>query len=348
MQIPIQNIYFLLCYAWNKLEEKDKVKVDIEDSTQLLDLFAKIIINGSKILLKRGIDRSYVNKNDEIAGIKGKLLLADTIKGNLLLKQKTVCSFDELSSDILFNQILITTILRLIRTLNLQKELRNDLRKIVGMFEDVYEIDLKLSHFKQLRLNRNNSFYGFLMSVCKIVLEYSLPSEDEGKLFFKDFTKDEGKMNELFESFIRNFYRIEQSKFTRVRKEGIKWKLQAIDDESKNHLPMMETDITLESAEDKIIIDAKYYRETMSSYYDAEKIHSNNLYQLFSYLLNQESDEVTKSATGILLYPTIEKEYDLEYIYRTHSIKIKTVNLAADWIVISNRLKDIIGVSSTA
>lgn len=333
-----------MCYSWNKLEEKDKVKVDIDDSTELLDLFAKIIINGAKILLRRGIDRSYVNSEFELPGIKGKLLLADTIKGNLLLKGKTVCSFDEFSSNILLNQILVTTILRLIRTKKLQKELRVELKKVVVMFEDVYEIELKLSHFGHVRLNRNNKFYGFLLSVCKIVFEYTLPSEDEGELFFTDFTRDEGKMNQLFETFIRNFYKIEQKKFSTVRKEGIKWQLKPLTAESTQHLPGMETDITLESADEKIIIDAKYYRETMSTYYDAEKIHSNNLYQLFSYLLNQEADEITKRATGILLYPTIHKEYNLEYEYNSHKIKIKTVNLNEDWTLISKRLLEIIHV----
>ncbi len=44
MQIPIQNIYYLLCYAWDSLEEKGRVSVDIDDTTQLLDLFAKVLI----------------------------------------------------------------------------------------------------------------------------------------------------------------------------------------------------------------------------------------------------------------------------------------------------------------
>jgi 5-methylcytosine-specific restriction enzyme subunit McrC len=41
MQIPIENIYYLLGYAWNKLEEKERVNVSIDDKTELLDLFAK-------------------------------------------------------------------------------------------------------------------------------------------------------------------------------------------------------------------------------------------------------------------------------------------------------------------
>lgn len=111
----------------------------------------------------------------------------------------------------------------------------------------------------------------------------------------------------------------------------------------------METDISLENEEQKIIIDAKYYRETMTTNYDKERIKSSNLYQLFSYLLNQQDgSEKTKKATGILLYPTVEKDYDLDFKYNDHKIQIRTINIDTNWRNISTRLKKIINaVDST-
>src|ERR1017187_717845 len=108
MQIPIENIYYLLCYAWNKLDEKDRIDVAIDDKTELLDLFAKVLINASRMLLKRGIDKSYIDYTSEIAGVKGKLEISQTLKNNLLFKQRTICTFDEFSANILSNQILVT------------------------------------------------------------------------------------------------------------------------------------------------------------------------------------------------------------------------------------------------
>ena len=105
----------------------------------------------------------------------------------------------------------------------------------------------------------------------------------------------------------------------------------------------METDITLENDEEKIIIDAKFYRETMTMNYDKEKIKSANLYQLFSYLLNQQDSNLkTQNATGILLYPTIETNYNLNFKYKEHKIQIRTINLNSNWRNISSRLKEII------
>ncbi len=346
MQIPIENIYYLLCYAWNKLEEKERVNVSVDDKTELLDLFAKILINGTKILLKRGIDRSYIDFTDEIAGVKGKVQISQTLKSNLLFKQRTICTFDSFSSNILTNRILVSTIYSLSRTKGLDKDLKKELITLQRMFSGIELIQINNSLFSQIKLNRNNRFYGFLMNVCQIIYENTLPSEEQGSYKFTDFTRDERKMNQLFEAFIRNFYRIEQSKYNIVKKETIDWQFECDEKDSFQFVPKMETDITLESNSEKIIIDAKYYRETMIINYDKEKIKSNNLYQLFSYLLNQEdTTEKTINAKGILLYPTIEKDYDLQYKYKAHKIEIKTVNLNSNWQLISNRLKEIIDLN---
>jgi len=42
VKIPIQNIYYLLCYAWDKLAERDVVAVEAIDTTTLADLFARV------------------------------------------------------------------------------------------------------------------------------------------------------------------------------------------------------------------------------------------------------------------------------------------------------------------
>ncbi|WP_226065036.1 5-methylcytosine-specific restriction endonuclease system specificity protein McrC [Kaistella polysaccharea] len=343
MPIPIENIYYLLCYAWNKLEEKERVYVSVDDKTELVDLFAKILINGTKILLKRGIDKSYIDYTDEIVGVKGKLQISQTLKSNLLFKQRTVCTFDSFSSNILNNRILLSTLYSLSRTKGLDRELKKELFKLQRMFSGIDLIQINNSLFSQIKLNRNNRFYGFLMNVCQIIYENTLPSEEEGIFKFTDFTRDERKMNQLFEAFIRNFYRIEQNRYTIVKKETIKWSFNSEDQESFQFIPKMETDITLENGTEKIIIDAKYYRETMTINYDKEKIKSNNLYQLFSYLLNQEDETLkTMNAKGVLLYPTIEKEYDLQYKYKSHMIEIRTINLNSNWKLISERLREII------
>src|SRR5579863_5147091 len=270
MEIPIENIYYLLCYAWNKLDEKDRVHVSIDDKTELLDLFAKVLINATKLLIKRGIDKNYTETTEEIPGIRGKLDLSQTIKRNILFKQKTICTFDNFSSNSLLNRILISTIQRLVNTKELDKGLRLELISLSRMFMDIEPLEISIALFNKIRLNRNNRFYGFIMKVCQIIYENTLPSEEPGKFKFSDFTRDEHKMNKLFESFLRNFYRIAQNKFPVVKGESITWQFEENDSIGKEFLPQMKTDISLENESEKIIIDAKYYRETLITNFEKE------------------------------------------------------------------------------
>ena len=344
MSIPIKNIYYLLCYAWKKLDERDRVAVSAENFKEMLDLLAKVLINSTRILLKRGIDRSYINLTSEFAGIKGKFELSATLKTHLLQKQRTICSFDEFSSNILTNRILFTTLQRLMRTNGLDITLRSEIKNLLWRLSDIEQIELNNKIFSQIRLNRNNKFYEFILNVCHLIYENSLLDEKTGKWQFKDFTRDDKKMNRLFEDFLRNFYAIEQNEY-KVRRENIYWQFSAVENNHLQFLPLMQTDITLENETAKIVIDAKFYRETLKTNYSAEKINSSNLYQIFSYLMNQRTaDEKSKKATGILLYPTIEQDYDLHFKFQDHPIFIKTINLSDNWRNIEKRLKQIISI----
>lgn len=341
MQIPIQNIYYLLCYAWNKLEESEIVNVNEIDSTELVDLFAKVLSNSCTRLLKQGLDRYYIEHEDVIMGIKGKFNFSATIKQNVLPLSKTACIYDEFDYDILHNQILKTTIAKLLRTKNLDSSIKDELRKIYLKLPPISEIVIRKAMFNQIRLHRNNYHYDFILKVCRIVNDNLFIDESKGNYKFKDFTREEKAMARLFEAFVRNFYKIETD-FS-VSSDSIKWQFESDNAEDLEMLPTMLTDITLQSKSQKVIIDTKYYKEAFQTRYDKQKINSSNLYQLFSYLKNQETDsELTLNCEGILLYPSIQNDFVHLFKYENHKIRIMSINLNQDWQTIRTDLLKIV------
>jgi 5-methylcytosine-specific restriction enzyme subunit McrC len=348
MKIPIQNIYYLLSYAWNKLPESRTVEVSPSDYESLEELFAKVLVNGSNHLFKKGLERQYQEKADTIPGIKGKVIFGESLKKNTFRRGMSVCEFDEFSHNFLHNQIIKSTIHRLIRFPSLGKEINKELWAAFWRFENVDVIPLTINHFKQVRIHRNNQFYSFLISICRLIFENTVINEETGTYFFKDFTRDEKKMAFLFESFVRNFYKSELSNFS-VGSENISWEAKPIGNSDSSFLPLMRTDISLESSNRKIIIDTKFYSQTLDKRFDTEKIKSANLYQLYAYLRNieyKEKSRLNEVADGILLYPTIQKEYDQTYQMGSHRVKIVTVNLDQEWRKIHERLIDILKITS--
>jgi 5-methylcytosine-specific restriction enzyme subunit McrC len=332
--IPIKNIYYLLCYAWNKLEESELVDVSAEDESDLLNLLGSVLLNGTKTLLKRGIDRQYLTENEMYQGIKGKINITDSLRKNLFPKGFSVCEFDNLSVDILPNQILKTTLLNLTQIPSLSPTLKQEIRAIIYRLHQVSEIVLTNLIFYQVQISRNNSFYAFLLNISELIYQNLLVNEADGSFQFKDFLRDERQMASIFEEFIRNFYKIEVPE-AKVYREDLRWKMAG---ETHEFLPKMQTDVSIKINNRKLIIDAKYYKETLQKYYNSEKIHSQNLYQIFAYLKNQE-DEL---AEGVLIYPTVQKSLSLAYTHEGHTIRIETLNLNQDWRRIKGDLLRII------
>jgi 5-methylcytosine-specific restriction enzyme subunit McrC len=342
MKVPIQNIYYLLCYSWNKLEEKEIVNVNASDYSNDIDLFSKVLINGCAHLLKRGLDRNYVRQEDVLSGIRGKVLISQTIKQNLLDSSKTYCEFDEFDYNILHNRILKTTIYNLIRTEDLDIGLKGQLLTIYKKLNGIEIIEITTQLFSRVTLHRNNSFYDFLLRVCLIIHENTFINEESGRFKFKSFIDDEYKMRRLFEDFVRNFYRKEQSLFS-VSSQVIHWNAVTLSGTHDDLVPIMRTDITLEAINRKIIIDTKYYRHALITSFNKYKIRSENLYQLFSYLKNDVSNTSGKDkCEGILLYPTVSIELKEKYKIHGHTIQVATINLDKPWRNIHDSLLHLI------
>ena len=82
-QIPIENLYYMLCYAWDVNDQLNKVKVDGEHCHSLENLLTTVLVNACDQLLRKGLIREYRFREQEIYGIKGKINLTETIRRSL-------------------------------------------------------------------------------------------------------------------------------------------------------------------------------------------------------------------------------------------------------------------------
>ena len=333
MEIPIRNIYFLLCYAWDKLEERDVVDVDPVGITELVDLFSRVLISGTNHLLKRGFDRSYVPFEERTSRMRGKIRF-DAVVNAGVPTATLPCEFDELSYNVVHNRILKATARRLMRTDTISKENAGRLAALCRHLPEVKDVELTSQIFGQVQLHRNNQFYDFLMKLCALIQHNLLVSETLGRSRFRDFTRDRCQMAVLFENFVRNFYRKHTN--YHVRREDIRWKLIARDPSAGKLLPKMQTDISLEVEGRKIIIDCKYTPEATKLHYESEKLRSEHLYQLHAYLSNLPDQE--SRCEGMLLYPEVDTPIAAVFTNNGRTMSIRTVNLHQSWATIHDSL----------
>lgn len=338
MKIPIRNFYYLLCYAWDKLEESRVIGVTGDDYRHIADLFARVLASGMEHLLKRGLDQGYQEYHEVFAGIRGKIDFGTSLKSHLFPQGRAACVFEQLTHDVLHNRILKSTMANLLRHQELDPKNADALGACLARLTGVTTVHLDASVFGRVQLHSNNGVYDFLLRVCRLIHDATVVDENTGQLRFRDFEREDAQMATLYERFLLNFYKREQNTF-RAGSEILRWQATFGEEKDLQYLPSMRTDVSLRSADRTIVIDAKYYTAAMQTNFGKDTVRSGHLYQLFAYLKNMEYDGGPKAgAEGILLYPLVDTPLSLRFSIQGHTIRVATIDLAQDWSQIHDYL----------
>jgi len=330
--IPILNIYYLLCYAWNHVQHQDTARLQFQPHHTASDLLGKVLAGGVNHLVRRGLDRGYLERREDLAGIRGKFAVSETVKRALKARARAACDFEELSPDILRNRILQASLLRLLSRggIDLSSDVRKEVRSAFRKMPAVSPLRLTRGAFTRVQLaGGNRKLYRFLLSVCRLIHDSLLVDERTGRTVFRDFRRDKATMWRLFEGFALGFYRREQSEF-RVRGQSpIRWSgTEGTSDANRALVPGMKADLVLESSHRRIIIDTKFYQTVLPG----DKLSSNNLYQLLAYLRNRQATLFDGPPhEGILLYARPGKSVRADVRLEGFRVHARTVNLNRPW-----------------
>ena len=330
----------MLSYAFTTLTPSQDDEIAAEEFDNIHNLFAAILAKGIGQQLKQGLYREYLNRKEDIPVMRGKIDIPGTIKNKLARKQVLTCEYDELSENNLLNQILKTTVMLLIRHAKVDAKYKSDLKKEMLFFTAVDTIEPASIKWTSIRFQRSNQSYRMLISLCQFILEGMLLTTDQGEYKMASFI-DEQRMCRLYEKFILEYYNKEYPVLS-VRASQIPW---ALDDGIGTMLPVMQSDITMSFGTKVLIIDAKYYAHTTQVQYDKHTLHSNNLYQIFTYVKNKDSEFGDKphEVSGMLLYAQTDEavQPDNTYMMSGNRISVKTLDLNCSFALIAAQLNSI-------
>ena len=339
--IFIKNIYYMLSYAFQVLKQSNYDEVSKEAFDHIEDLFAAIIAKGVARQLKQGLYRTYITKNDTLSVMRGKLSMPGTIRNRLQRKQQLDCEFDELSENNLFNQILKTTGQFLICADGVGADRKSEMKKELVFFDGIDTLDPSIIRWDRLMYQRNNQNYEMLMNLCYFVLDGMLQTTDSGD--YKLATFSDEHMARLYEKFILEYYRKHHTYLSEVKAGQVKWNYDPLTDQNMiQFLPVMQTDIMLRLKHRILIIDAKYYGETLQKQFDKYSLHSGNVYQIFTYVKNQDAEQ-TGNVGGILLYAKTDEPITPDGMVKMGAnwIGAKTLDLNMEFSQIAAQLDKI-------
>lgn len=334
--IRIKNVYYMLSYAFQVLNEQGYKQVLTEEFENVAELCAAILIKGVSSQIKRGLGKEYILQTESLSTIRGKIDISTSIKEQTIIKKQLVCSYDEFSINSYMNRIIRTTIELMLHS-NISKSRKKELRNLLVFFSEVKPLEINSIDWR-IQYNRNNQTYQMLISICYLIIKGLLQTTSEGTTKLMDLL-DEQRMCRLYEKFILEYYKKEFPKL-KVTASQIPWDL---DDDQSDMLPVMQSDIMLSYKKKTLIIDAKYYSHTMQVQYDVHTLHSNNLYQIYTYVKNLDKER-SGNVSGMLLYAKTNEVILPHNSYKMsgNRISVETLDLDCEFDEIRQQLNGIV------
>lgn len=351
--IPIKNLFYMLCYAWNVLAIMDDVKVGSDDYDDAYNLLSRVFSYGIGKIIRSGFHRSYIEQADELATVRGKISVQRSITALSVQKKRLVCEYDDYSPNDVFNQILKFTIDALIRNPNVSSITKRKLKKQSSFFVGIDSVPPTKENRLKLVFNRNNITYKLLINIAIMLYDNTVVNEDDGQNTFKDFFRQE-QMHKVFELFILNFYALHLSNDThRVHAPKINWHIAEDATEIWSgafdvdvDIGDRRTDIVIENRDLNLqmIFDAKYYKQTFVNAYmnqNDQRTRTGHLNQIRGYLIDSE---FTGKKVGALIYPMVTNDLKRGKVHPIEGapIIIKTINLDDDWKCIEDDMLDFV------
>ena len=254
----------------------------------LLEIFISMFLEELAKLVQKGIKSDYVQKEENLKFLKGKLKISEQIKQNSVHKERFFVEYEQFCSDRVENRLIKTTLEYLYKKSKSNKN-QQRIREFLFVFDEI-----KVSHniktdFEKIKLNRQLKDYEQVLLWCKTFLLENSFSPYKGNDIAFALLFD---MNLLFESYVYDYLK-KSGKFENIKNQDKKHHLAYEDEKGKFAL---KPDIVIDDW--KIIVDTKW--KILSESKSNQGISQSDMYQLYAY------GKKYKSKNLYLIYPKDE------------------------------------------
>jgi 5-methylcytosine-specific restriction enzyme subunit McrC len=261
----------------------------------LLEIFISMFLDELSGLIKKGIKSSYIDKEENLRFLKGKLKINQHILHNYIHKERFFVEYQEFLSDRVENR-LIKTALQFLYKKSSSNENQQRIREYLFVFDNVGVCKDIKTDFAKVRIDRQMAHYEQVLGWCKIFLlqDSFTPYSGDSVAFALLFD-----MNLLFESYVGHYLK---QKMTDVRLQD---KLHHLAYENESGRFSLKPDIVIKQNEKCVIVDTKW--KVLKT---DDDISQADMYQLYAYGTKYENCEQL-----YLVYPKTDEAFEAEYSY---------------------------------
>lgn len=135
----------------------------------LIEIFIQQFVDSVKQVVRRGLKRDYLQQEDNLPWLKGKLRISEQLSKNCLRRDRFQVTFDEYSADRPENRIIKTAIDK-IRSQISDPQLLLQINILLIHFDDIAPVvDVRIA-FSQVRLDRHMQHYENALEWARFIL----------------------------------------------------------------------------------------------------------------------------------------------------------------------------------
>ena len=280
-KVPVANLLTLLLYGHELAHLRAVTEAAARRADSLYELLVLVLIAWVELLIKGGLYREYLPREEAIAGVRGKIIP----HLSRLREGRTHCVYGELSYSTPLNIVIKATLLWILGR-NIDQTIKMRARSLVRLLGQVATEPLSAASFRRVLFGRLNRNYRKIIGLCRSIYDASTYEESGAQVEFSGYMVS---MERLFEQFV--FGAISRA-FGGVTKQS---RRNAWAGGDTRYLPSIMPDIVIR---DRLIIDAKYYRGVLD---ENGKVRSGHIYQMHTYMQALDLD-------GVLVYPLAQDE----------------------------------------
>jgi len=269
----------------------------------LLEVFISMFLDELSKLIRKGIKSDYIQKEENLKFLKGKLNINEQIKSNYIHKERFYVQHDEFLSNRVENKLIKTTLQFLYKKSKINKN-QQLIREFLFVFDNIDISHNIKDDFSKVKLNRQMKDYEQVLVWCRTFLLNNSFSPYNGKDLAFALLFD---MNMLFESYVGQY----------LKKKGFDVNLQDRGKylvESDNKFAL-RPDIKINLEHKVIIADTKWKKITKE-----KDISQSDMYQLYAYGKKYNAKKL------YLIYPRFEKDQPkLFYKYYKDTLPLRII-----------------------
>lgn len=292
----------------------------------LLEIFISMFLEELAKLIRKGIKSDYLQKEENLKFLKGKLKIKEQIKQNYIHKERFFVEFDEFLSNRVENKLIKSTLNYLYKKSKLNKN-QQRIREFLFVFDEIEESKNIKTDFEKVKPNRQMKDYEQVLLWSKTFLFENSFSPYKGDTVAFALLFD---MNLLFENYVYDFLK-KSGNFETIKTQD---KIHHLAYENENGRFRLKPDIVINKG--KIIADTKW--KLLSVEKSNSGISQADMYQLYAYGTKYETCK-----NLYLIYPYDGKELENSYQYFQDSEKNENKKLQLDVLFFDVDKKEFVG-----